>query len=132
MVKIQNKIELVLPLKVNSKVSLNSIYSSTHWSVRKRQANYIHDIVKMELLTRKIPRKIFENPVRINFWWNSMLDLDNHGYLTKLIIDGLKGYLIHDDTKKHVQEIHHAYWFGKGVKVEILDLRGQKSGEQIH
>ena len=122
MVKIQNKIELVLPLKINSKVSLNSIYSSTHWTVRKRQANYIHDIVKMELLTRKIPREIFENPVRINFWWNSMLDLDNHGYLTKLIIDGLKGYLIHDDTKKHVQEIHHGYWLGKGVKIEISEI----------
>ena len=51
-----------------------------------------------------------------------MLDLDNHGYLTKLIIDGLKGYLIHDDTKKYIQEIHHVYWIEKGVKIEISEV----------
>lgn len=122
MVEIGDKIELILPFKVNSKLSLNSVYSSKHWSVRKRQAEYIHGIVKMELLTRKIPRKIFKNPVRISFYWNSMLDLDNHGYLTKLIIDGLKGHLIHDDTKKYIQEIHHSYWLGKGVKIEISEI----------
>lgn len=122
MVEIGNKIELILPLKVNSKLSLNSIYSNNHWSVRKRQAEYIHNTVRMELLIRKVQRKIFKNPVRINFYWNSMLDLDNHGYLAKLIIDGLKEYLIHDDTKKYIQEIHHSYWLGKGVKIEISEI----------
>lgn len=122
MVEIGNKIELILPLKVNSKLSLNGVYSNNHWSVRKRQAEEIHTLVKFELLSKRIPRKIFENPVRINFYWNSMLDLDNHGYLAKLIIDGLKGYLIHDDTKKYIQEIHHSYWLGKGVKIEISEI----------
>ena len=124
-VEIGNKIELILPLKVSSKLSLNSVYSSNHWTIRKRQAEDIHTLVKLELLSKRIPRKIFENPIRINFYWNSMLDLDNHGYLTKLIIDGLKGYLIHDDTKKHIQEIHHSYWLGKGVKIEISEILRQ-------
>ena len=121
-VEIGKKIELILPLKVSSKLSLNSVYSSNHWTIRKRQAEEIHTLVKLELLSKRIPRKIFKNPIRINFYWNSMLDLDNHGYLTKLIIDGLKGYLIHDDTKKYIQEIHHSYWLGKGVKIEISEI----------
>lgn len=124
-VEIGNKIELILPLKVSSKLSLNSVYSNNHWTIRKRQAEDIHTLVKLELLSKRIPRKIFDNPIRINFYWNSMLDLDNHGYLTKLIIDGFKGYLIHDDTKKYVQEIHHSYWLGKGVKIEISEILRQ-------
>ena len=124
-VEIGDKIELILPLKVSSKLSLNSVYSSNHWTIRKRQAEEIHTLVKLELLSKRIPRKIFDNPIRINFYWNSMLDLDNHGYLAKLIIDGFKGYLIHDDTKKYVQEIHHSYWLGKGVKIEISEILRQ-------
>lgn len=124
-VEIGNKIELILPLKVSSKLSLNSVYSSNHWTIRKRQAEEIHTLVKLELLSKRIPRKIFKNPIRINFYWNSMLDLDNHGYLAKLIIDGFKGYLIHDDTKKYIQEIHHSYWLGKGVKIEISEILRQ-------
>lgn len=121
MIKIDKKIEFVLPIKVDSKLSLNSVYSSKHWSARKRQAEQIHNIVKMELLIRRIPKNLFKNPLRIDFYWNSLLDLDNHGYLTKLIIDGLKGYLIRDDSKKYIIEIHHAYWLGKGVKIRIFE-----------
>lgn len=120
-IKIENKIEFVLPLKVDSKLSLNSVYSSKHWSARKRQAEQIHNIVKMELLIRRIPKNLFKKPLRIDFYWNSLLDLDNHGYVAKLIIDGLKGYLIKDDSKKYIIEIHHAYWLFEGVKIRIFE-----------
>lgn len=120
--KIFLPVSFVLPLKVNSKLSLNSIYSGSHWRKRQKQAEQIHEAVKLTLLSQRVPKLIFEKPVNIEFHWNSMLDLDNHGYLTKLIIDGLKGYLIRDDTKKYVREIHHAYWLGKGVKISILEM----------
>jgi CTP:phosphocholine cytidylyltransferase-like protein len=94
-----NRIEFVLPVKINSKLSLNSIYSGMHWFERKKQSQNLHELVKLELLSQKVPKKLFENPVDIEFFWNSLLDLDNHGYMAKLIIDGLKGYSIRDDSK---------------------------------
>lgn len=116
-----DKIEFVLPLKVDSKLSLNSIYSGKKWYTRQNQAHKIHELVRNELINQRVPKKLFEKPVEIEFYWNSLLDLDNHGYIAKLIIDGLKGYLIYNDSKKYVREIYHAYWLGKGVKIIIYD-----------
>lgn len=116
-----DKIEFVLPLKVDSKLSLNRIYRGMNKYERSIQVRKIHELVRNELINQRVPKKLFENPARIEFYWNSLLDLDNHGYIAKLIIDGLKGYLIYDDCKKYVREIHHAYWLGKGVKIIIYD-----------
>ena len=116
-----DKIEFVLPLKVDSKLSLNSIYSGKKWYTRQNQASKIHQLVRLELINQRVPKKLFENPVRIEFYWNSLLDLDNHGYVAKLIIDGLKGYLIKDDSKKYIEKITHSYWLGEGVKIIISD-----------
>jgi hypothetical protein len=121
-----NKITFVLPIKITSKLSLNSIYGGIHWSERRKQAKHIHEIINLELISQKVPKKTFKNPVKIEFFWNSLLDLDNHGFLAKLIIDGLKGCLIRDDTKKYVQEITHAYWLGNGVKIAICDYGQNK------
>lgn len=119
-----SNIEFVIPIKIDSKLSLNSIYSANHWACRERQSKQIHKFVRLSLLAQKISKKLFENPVEINFCWNSKLDLDNHGYLTKLIIDALKGYLIKDDTKKYISQISHQYWDEKGVKINIKELEG--------
>lgn len=116
-----SKIEFIIPIQVNSKLSLNSIYSGYHWSNRVKKALRIHKTVKCALINQKIQRKLIESPVCINFYWKSRLDLDNHGYLAKLIIDGLKGYLLFDDDKKHIIKISHSYWDSDGVKVQIDD-----------
>lgn len=116
--------EFTLPIKIDSELSINSIYAGIHWSKRRKQADGIAEIVYYSLLEQHIPLKIYNNPVNITFYWHSKLDLDNHGYLAKLIIDGLKGYLIKDDTKKYIQAISHHYWDKNGVKVIITDIRG--------
>lgn len=120
MKKLHN-IEFILPLRVDSKLSLNSLYSGNHWTKRKNQSEQIHKLVKLFLTSQKIPRYIFDKPISISFYWNSKLDLDNHGYITKLIIDGLKGYFLKDDTKKYISSISHNYWIGKGVKVVLTE-----------
>lgn len=112
-------IEFTVPLKITNNLSLNSIYKCCHWANRKILAENIHELVRLNLLKQKIPRKILNSPVQISFSWNSKLDLDNHGYIAKLIIDGLKGYLIYDDSKKYIVRITHKYWLGDGVKVNI-------------
>ena len=114
-------VEFVLPLKVDSKLSLNSIYSSSHWTKRKRQSEQIHNLVKLSLFSQGIPKILFKYPAKIEFWWNSKLDLDNHGYLAKLIIDGLKGYFLKDDTKKYINSISHNYWSENGIKIRLTE-----------
>lgn len=117
--------EFTIPLKIENKLSLNSIYKCSHWANRKILAENIHEMVQLNLLSQKIPRKLFQNPVIIKFSWNSKLDLDNHGYIAKLIIDGFKGYLIYDDSKKYMIGISHEYWDGDGVKVFIDEKKDE-------
>ena len=45
----------------------------------------------------------------------------NHGYITKLIEDGLKGWVIEDDDRKHVKGIYQGFWQGEGVKVRVRE-----------
>ncbi len=121
------KTEFILPLEVNSKLSLNSIYSGLHWTIRRKQSQKIHKMVRLSLQFQNIQKQPFENPVNIVFKWHSRLDLDNHGYIAKLIIDGLKGYLLFDDTQKYINSITHEYWQEKGIKIEIQEA---KNGSQ--
>ena len=113
----------VLPLKVTGEYGMNRIYAGVHWSKRKKQAEEIHALVRCELYRQKIPRKAFENPVEIIFKYNSRLDISNHGYLSKLIEDALKGYLIVDDSRKYVRRFVQEFWDGDGILVEVREAK---------
>ena len=67
----------------------------------------------------KVPRKLLDHPVEICFYWNDGLDLDNHAALVKMIIDAMKGYIIHDDRRKWVKKVSHEFWEGKEILVEV-------------
>ena len=57
-------------------------------------------------IKESIPRPVmFDKPVKIRFWFNSRLDVDNNSILVKFIIDSLKGWIIEDDSKKYVRSI---------------------------
>lgn len=99
--------------------SLNKIYAGRHWNKRKQDANFWHMLVKAEMSRQKIPKRIFQKPVRIRFRFNSQLDIDNHGYIVKLITDGLKGYLITDDTRQYVVGNETGFYDGDGINVEV-------------
>lgn len=114
-------IEFTLDHKITSKDSLNAIYSGGHWQKRKSKADYFHQLVVVAL--RKLPpMRPFDKPVMFEFWFNSKLDLDNHGYLVKTIIDGCKGIAIHDDTRKYVQAICIWYSEKDDVRVRITEV----------
>lgn len=117
------KLDFVLPIPVDSKYSLNTIYAGMHWCKRNKIVKKLHEFIRLNMAQARIPKKQFEKPVRISFCWNTLLDLDNHGYIAKVIIDSLKDYLIHDDSKKYVKEITHAYWLGEGVRIEIQEIQ---------
>ena len=112
-------IEFVLPMKVTGEYGLNKLYAGVHWSKRKRQAEYMHGFVRGELHRQRIRRRIFYSPVRLTLYYNDRLDCTNHGYLTKLIEDALKGYFIQDDSRKYVKAVTQEFWDGDGIRVRI-------------
>lgn len=106
----------VVPLKMNSQWSSNTIYAGVHWTQRKKQADQVHEMVGWLVKGKEQ----YLTPVEITMYFNCGLDIDNCAYVAKLIIDGLRhsGILI-DDTKKYVKALSLRYWEGEGVKVEI-------------
>lgn len=114
--------EFIVDLKVTGEWGLNKIYSGVHWAQRKKQADHIHALVRSELMRQGIRPRIITGPVELWLWYNSRLDVTNHGYLTKLIEDALKGYVIEDDSRKYVKGVYQGFWDGEGIKVEIKEV----------
>ena len=100
---------------------MNAIYAGKHWTKRKKDAEYFHMITINALRQQGIHRSIFEKPVGITFYWNDRMDIDNHAYMGKMIVDALKGYLIEDDTRKYLAEVRHKFHDEKVIKVEIRE-----------
>ena len=111
-------IRLPYPAKV-SQYGDNAYYSGKHWSVRKRDSDYWHDLLLAEAPWDKGPLR---SPVRIVFYWNDRLDLSNHSMMAKMIEDGIKGRIIEDDSRKHVQEITHRFYNDKVITVVVEEL----------
>lgn len=103
-------LEFTIRCKPTSEWSMNSIYSGVHWSKRKQKAEQIHRLVQNALKQAGIRKIPLPFPVKVYISYNSRLDIDNHGYLAKLIVDGMKGWVIMDDNRQYVkalvQEFH--------------------------
>lgn len=109
------KIELQLP----EKISANKAYAGQHWTKRKKQADLFHQ----SLLEFKNKFEIEEYPITIGFLFyfkGRLLDVDNCFYMSKLLIDGLRGIkLLKDDTPKYINEISIISAKGSSDMVEI-------------
>lgn len=116
-------IEFTIPLNVTEEYGLNRFYSGTHWSRRRETAEFIHMLVWSQLKRQKVRKEILKRPVSITFSYNARLDCSNYAILNKMIEDALKGYLILDDSRKHVQSITTKFWDGEGIRVEIYENR---------
>lgn len=116
-------VKFTVPLKIiGKKYGLNEIYKGIHWSVRKKTAEEIHELMYYSMMAQHVPKKLFKRPVVISISYNSNLDCDNHGYLTKMLVDGLKGYLIEDDKREFVDEIRQKFYDGKDILIEIWEV----------
>lgn len=102
--------------------SLNAIYSGKHWRERKMDRLFWHGLVEAELRKQGIPCKLFERPVQITFFWGDDLDIDNHSYIGKMIVDALKGRLLADDDKKRYVQCSHSYQEENGIKIIIEEV----------
>ena len=111
-------IRLPYPAKV-SQYGDNAYYSGKHWLVRKRDSDYWHDLLLAEAPWDKGPLR---SPVRITYYWNDRLDLSNHSMMAKMIEDGIKGRIIEDDSRMHVQEITHRFYNDKVITVVVEEI----------
>ena len=115
--------EFVIDFHVTGEYGMNKIYAGVHWTKRQRQANFIHLLVRSELQRQKVRKHIYKKRVRLEFYYNTRLDVSNHGYITKLIEDSLKGYFFIDDSRKYVKAISQEFWDGEGIKVIIKEVK---------
>lgn len=103
--------------------SWNKYYSGMHWKERSAEAKRVHNLVRTYLVAVGLRAgDCYERPVNIavNAYFKSHpLDADN--IAAKLYIDGMKGYLIADDTPKYVVRVSTASFTDKlDPRIEII------------
>lgn len=120
------KITLFVPFKICAKYSLNGVYAGLNYYERIKRANDIKRAFilayKNETLKNKELRElannarnsqnfIFKNPVKIRFeYCGTRLDLDNHSFIRKCMIDEMRALnIIKDDTKKYLTQISESF-----------------------
>lgn len=102
--------------------SLNAYYAGKHWRRRKEDADYWHETVRVALMAQRVPKMPAVQPVAITFWWNDGMDCSNHAAIGKMIEDALKGWVIKDDNRKHVQGIFHQFHSEDYILVEVTAI----------
>ena len=93
----------------NKRFSDNAYYAGKHWAVRKKDADYWHNMVRACMDRQGVRKRPFEKPVEILLFWNDRLDVDNHSIMGKMIVDAMKGRLIQQDSRKWVKGVSHAF-----------------------
>lgn len=102
--------------------SLNALYAGLHWSVRKRNADTWHALTRAALQQAGLPRRPLPYPVEITFYYDDGLDVDNHAYMSKMILDGCKGWLVEDDSRRYVKAVTNRFSLAPSdcIRVEVL------------
>jgi len=109
----------------NKMYGLNAIYAGKHWAKRKKDSEFWHELVIYELRKQGIPWNIPKNGVTITMFWNDDMDIDNHAYMGKMIVDSLKGHLIADDTKHYFKSITHKFHDKNYILVKIEEAKNE-------
>lgn len=102
---------------------MNSYYAGKHWSVRKRDAEYWHWLVRAAMNEQNVRRAPFKKPVIVIFRWNDRLDIDNHAVMGKMIVDAMKGRVIEDDNRRWVKGVCHYFHDENYIAVEVREVQ---------
>lgn len=86
----------------NKRYGMNAYYAGKHHSKRAEDARYWHALTVAAMSKRNIRKRPFDKPVHITYFFNDRLDVSNHCMIAKMIEDGLRKRLIHDDSRKWV------------------------------
>ncbi len=100
---------------------LNAYYAGKHWSRRRDDAAFWHEMVRNAIIQQGVRKTPFQGPVVLRFTWNDRLDLSNHAVMAKMIEDALRGWVIRDDSRKYVKAILHDWGDQDYIRVEIAE-----------
>ena len=103
----------------NKRFGLNAYYAGKHWSQRKKDAEELHELAHWAMRKAGITKRLVNHPVKVTFFWNDNLDVDNHGALGKAFVDAMKGYILPDDNREWFRAVEHKFWSGDTIRVEI-------------
>lgn len=106
----------------NRKYGLNAYWSGKHWTARQKDAEYWHSIVADCMEKQNVRKYPFENPVDITILFDDNLDCDNHAAEMKMIIDSLKGVVIHDDNRKWVKSTTMGFHNRGNIMVIVCEI----------
>ena len=56
--------------------------------------------------------------------FNDRLDIDNHGAVAKMVIDGMKGWVWPDDSRRYIRALTQEFYPGRGMEVEFRRVKG--------
>lgn len=105
--------------------SLNAIYAGKHWAARKKDSEFWHWLVEAALRKAKVSEKTFLFPVSVWILWNDRLDIDNHAYMGKMIVDALKGRLIPEDSRRFFVDVRHSFYSGDSILVMVKEIESE-------
>ena len=91
---------------------MNAYYSGKHWAQRKNDAEVWHWMTTAAMRKAHCRTNPFDRPVIVRFYWNDGLDIDNHAVMGKMIVDAIKGTIIHDDSRRYLVGVEH-YFHGE-------------------
>lgn len=106
----------------NKLYGMNAYYSGKPWQLRRQDAEFWHNLTRACMHNAGIRKRPFEKPVIVTFYWNSRLDIDNHAIMGKMIMDGMKGRLIQDDSRRWVKGVAHYFHDCDHILVEVREL----------
>lgn len=101
---------------------MNAYYSGKCWQQRKRDAEELHTLTMLYMKKARVPKRIAAKPVEIRFLFNDHLDCSNHAVIVKAVEDAMKGWIIYDDNRQHVQRIITEFWGGDTIRVEVTEI----------
>lgn len=93
----------------NRRYGMNAYYSGKHWAQRKKDAEVWHWMTTAAMRKAQCRTTPFDKPVVIRFCWNDHLDIDNHAVMGKMIVDAMKGTIIHDDSPRYLVGVEHYF-----------------------
>lgn len=99
---------------------LNAYYAGKHWSVRNKDADYFHSLVRYELIEQGLRPDMMDGPVQVVISFDDGLDVDNHAVMGKYIIDALKGVCFEDDRRKFISSVTYTFNDENLIKVSLV------------
>ena len=119
-------IEFTVPYPVRKsawtkRYGLNAYWSGKNHHVREADARDLEALVRLCLRQQNIPIRLFEKPVSISFWHNTGMDINNHAAVEKMIVDAIKGWVLHGDGRKYYREKHSFFHDENYMKVSVTD-----------